>query len=209
MRVCNKIKQKRILLLFLLFVLLVQTASALESTYYSGKTYYDLLWDDGYLRGKIEFAVYDNRSEYEGRTGLTAPGSGSYVYAYQIWNDQLNSDEAITYFAILGLDPANISGFGYDEDITGGIEPSVAHFVDDDGVWEWSDDGGAGGFIQLGDHSWLLVFSSEADWVVGDYEIRGIENDPFPKPDIPEPATVALLGAGGVLLLRRRRKTNL
>ncbi len=203
MRVCIK----RILLLFPLAVLLVQTASAnLVSNYYSGSTHYNVPWDEGYLRGKIEFAVYDNRNEYEGRTGLTAPGSGSYVYAYQIWNDQLNSDEAVAYFAILGLDASNISGFGYDEDITGGVEPSTAQFVDDDGVWEWSDDEGGYGFIQLGDHSWLLVFSSDTDWVEGDYEIRGIEDDPFPKPDVPEPATAALLGAGGYFLLRRKRR---
>ncbi|MBN1795689.1 MAG: PEP-CTERM sorting domain-containing protein [Sedimentisphaerales bacterium] len=204
-------KTLRALCLLLLILLLVQTASALlTSSHYNGYVYFDVPWGDegGTLNGVIEFAVYDNRSEYESNTGLTAPGEGDYIYAYKIWNTLPTSDEAVAYFSILGLDENEITGFGYDDD-GGNAEPQDAYFDSGNGVWEWSIDNG---FIQLGDNSWLLVFSSDYDWVTGEYEIRGIEESDFPEPgdgdgDVPEPSLVALFGLGGAALLRRRKQS--
>ena len=199
-------KALRALCLILLILLLVQTAAAyLTSSYYDGYLTFDIPWGDegGVLNGVIEFAVYDNRSEYESFTGFTAPGDGDYVYAYKIWNTLPTSDEAIAYFSILGLDENEITGLGCEDDGTNGVEPADAYLDSGNGVWEWTVDSG---FIQLGDNSWLLVYSSDYDWIAGEYEIRGTDEDDLPTPDVPEPSMVALLSLGGATLLRRRKK---
>lgn len=196
--------------LLMLILLLIQTASAvlLTSSYYDGNVTYDVPWGSGTLNGVIEFAVYNDRSEYESVTGLTAPGDGDYVYAYRIWNTLPTSDEAVAYFSILGLDENNVSGFGSadDADYVDAVQPSDAYFDGGDGIWKWSQAGN--GLVQLGDNSWLLVYSSNSDWVAGEYEIRGNEEGDFPKPgdgEVPEPSLMALLGIGGAALLRRRK----
>ncbi|MBA7671762.1 hypothetical protein ES703_79925 [subsurface metagenome] len=51
------------------------------------------------------------------------------------------------------------------------------------------------------------MFSSDFAPVVGDFRIEGPEGE-FPvPPEIPEPATVALLGIGGALMFTKRRKS--
>ncbi len=198
---------KKIVLLCFLFVVVsfANNASAtLVSSHYDGTTYYDVPWNDGYLRGHIDFAVYDDRSEYELVTGFTAPGSYEYVYAYQIFNDDLFSDEAVAYFAVLGVEPDITSGIGCEDDLTGGIGPTPTDGYFDvlelKVVWEFKDV-----FIYKDEHSWLLVFSSTEDWVPGEYEIKGSADD-FPTPDVPEPATLVLLGISSAWLLNKSRK---
>jgi len=90
-------KTIRLLCFLLVTALCVQNASAtLTSSYYDGTTYYDLPWTNyGNLQGHIDFAVYDDRQEYEFVTGFDAPGSYEYVYAYQIFNDDFFSSEAV------------------------------------------------------------------------------------------------------------------
>jgi hypothetical protein len=179
-----------------------------ESSHYEGKTYYNILADDGFLRGRIDFAVYDTETypnEFIGTDGFINPGTGQFIYAYQIFNDYSVSDVAVAYFAVFGIDgvPFDIEedSIGSQDDGEGGVEPTDEYFDEDESrvVWEFDD-----GFIYAGDHSWFLVFSSDSDWVVGDYEIRGPEEDDFPVP-VPEPAMVALLGLGSVVLFTRRR----
>ena len=85
-----------------------------------------------------------------------------------------------------------------------GVAPSYSGFDNDESkvVWKFED-----GYLEAGDHSWLLVFSSDQSWVEGNYEIEGVEN-PFPVAPAsnPEPATLLLLTAGGGLLLTKRNK---
>ena len=91
------------LLLFMLLILFASSTFAeLNSSYYSGTTYFDEPWgeDGGYIRGHIDFAVFDDRNEYETLMDFNAPGTGQYVYAYQIFNDDEFSDESIAYFAV-------------------------------------------------------------------------------------------------------------
>lgn len=198
---------KKIALLCFLFVvvLFANNASAtLTSSYYDGTTYYDLPWEDGYLRGHIDFAVYDDRQEYEFVTGFDAPGSYEYVYAYQIFNDDLFSDEAVAYFAVLGVEVGITSGIGCEDDLTNGIGPTPTDGYFDDVelkvVWEFKD-----GVVYKDEHSWLLVFSSTEDWVPGEYEIEGPKADDFPTP-VPEPTTLVLLGISSAWLLNKNRK---
>ena len=195
---------KTIVLLCFLFVvvLFANNASAtLISSHYDGTTYYDLPWEDGNLRGHIDFAVYDDRQEYEFVTGFDAPGSYEYVYAYQIFNDDLLSDKAVAYFAVLGVEVGITSGIGSEDDLTGGIGPTPTDGYFDDVelkvVWEFKNV-----FIYKDEHSWLLVFSSTEDWVPGEYEIKG---PGFPTP-VPEPATLVLLGISSAWLLNKNRK---
>ncbi len=229
MRVYNKIK--RILLFLLLAVLLTQTASALlvgTSTYYDGYTIFDGTLSNGkYAKVMIEFAVYDNRDDEPGGDefeavfsdmGVTSPDAddfGDYIYAYKIFN-HTSSEDMISYFGILGLDEQEngITDLGTYDDGTDGAKPSDYHFTDDGCVWKWyglgEEGDGSFRFIDLGDRSWLLVFSSnnrKSD-EAGEYELRGTEESDLPVPEVPEPTVVVLLGAGSAYLLRRKRRTD-
>lgn len=228
MRVFNR--TKRILLFLLFAVLLTGTSSALlvgTSSHYDGYTIFDGTLSNGsYAKVMIEFAVYDNREGQSGGSefeavfsdgGITPPDAeqfGDFIYAYKVFN-HYTSEDIISYFALLGVDEQenSITDLGAYDDGTDGAEPSDHYFSGGDCVWEWFGFGEEGDgslrFIDLGDQSWLLVFSSANDWVVGDYELRGTEESDVPKPgdgEVPEPAVVALLGAGGAYLLRRKRK---
>jgi hypothetical protein len=216
MRVCNKIL--RTLFFLLLAALLTQNASALlvgTSSHYDGYTIFDDTLSNGkYVIVAIEFAVYERSSgEFEDTfagLGLTAPGSGDFIYAYKLYNNSL-SEDIISYFAILDLDEqaSGITGLGALDDGTDGAEPHSSGFIGDDAVWEWSGFDEGFRFIQLGDQSWLLVYSSDYDWVKGEYELRGTEQEDLPQPnegEVPEPTVVALLGAGGAYLLRRKTR---
>ncbi len=185
-----------------------------ESSHYQGFTFYDEEWDAGLgsttmLRGRIDFAVYDtlgeNGNEFTA-AGYEAPGDGRYIYAYQIINDYNASEEAVAYFAALGIDMAYVYDIGSQEDPFEGIEPIDQYFSDEDddgsgeAVWDFGlfeED-----LILDGEHSWFLAFSSDKDWVRGDYEIRGTQTSDFP---VPEPAMLALLSIGGAILFGKRR----
>jgi hypothetical protein len=218
---------KRLLLFLLFAVLLTQTSSALlvgTSSHYDGYTVFnDTLSNGSYALVMIEFAVYDNRdgqsggSEFESvfsSQGVTPPDAdefGDFIYAYKIFNHS-SSEDMISYFALLGLDEVEngMSDLGAYDDGTDGAQPSDYSFSGGDCVWQWLGFGEEGDgslrFIDLGDQSWLLVFSSSNDWTKGEYELRGIEESDLPAPEVPEPAVVILLGVGGTCLLRRKRR---
>ncbi len=210
MRVIRKIV---FLALLLIAVLFVQTASAtiepiLKSSYYEGYVFYGTEPDDGYLKGRIDFAVYDTWDPVYGNeyidVGIEAPGDGQYIYAYQIFNDYDGvSEEAVAYFALLGIDGNTVNDIGSQEDSAEGIEPGSEYYDEDESNVIWKFDG-VDGYIIAGEHSWFLVFSSDHDWVAGSYEIKGPQD--VPAPGAPEPTTIALLGLGGAVLLKRQRK---
>jgi len=229
MRVYNKIK--RILLFLLLAVLLTQTVSALlidTSSHYDGYTLFNGILSNGKNANvAIEFAVYDQAAvniltgksgteEFQdvfAGMGVDAPdttGLENYIYAYKLYNYGSGEDDMISAFSILGLDEqANgIVGLGAHDDGTNGAKPSSYDFEDGNCVWKWFPGEGGLRFIELSDRSWLLVYSSINDWVKGEYELRGTDDSDLPKPDgdVPEPTVIAMLGAGGAYLLRRRRK---
>jgi hypothetical protein len=54
-----------------------------------------------------------------------------------------------------------------------------------------------------------MVFLSDSAPVSGDYEVKVVEEQgefPTPGPEIPEPASIALLGIGYALVAFRRRR---
>jgi hypothetical protein len=198
-----------LIVVFLTSVILAQNAGAtlapmLHSSYYGGSVFYD----EGGLQGRIDFAVYDTThalygGEYQ-EDGLEKPGEGQYIYAYQIFNDYAESEEAVTYFALLGADGAaiDIASIGSQEDPQGGIEPGWGYF--DGGqsrvVWEFN---GGNGYVVGGEHSWFLVFSSDQGPSAGDYEIGAADGLMVPAP---EPCTAILLGLGAAVAMRKRTK---
>lgn len=201
MRVIRKIC---FLSLLVVATLSIQNVSAvLTSSYHDGFVRYD----EGGLRGRIDYAVYDTlHPEYGDEylaNGIEIPGTGQYIYAYQIFNDPFVSDE-VAHFAILDIDgdainEALMNATSAQNIGTGGIAPDPTVSITQ-GVWKWTFDGG---YISEGEHSWFLVFSSAQDWVRGSYEIKS-HGVPVP---IPEPGMLTLLGIGGALAFIRRRKS--
>lgn len=180
-----------------------------SSSTYEGHQYFSRYAGESWINGRIDFAVYDtetNPDEFIGGGGYDRPGTGRYVYAYQLFNDLLSSDESIAYFSVLNLDGSllqGVSGTGAQDDGSGGIGP-----VDSDtqGLWRWELSNG--GYIDRLEHSWFLAFSSDMNWVPGTYDIRAPGESDIPSPgDAPEPATVMLFGLGSLMLARRQRKS--
>ena len=202
-------KKIRLFSLLIAATLFAQDASAtlapmLESSYHDGFVFYY----EGDFFGRIDFAVYDTLDDEYGDeymdVGITKPGDGQYIYAYQIFNDYYSSIESIAYFALLGIngDSIDIDSITSQEDPENGIEPGGAYLNEDDYKIVWEFDGDAG-YVIAGEHSWFLIFSSDNDWTAGSYEIKGPDDVPIP---VPEPATVALLGIGSMLMLLKRRR---
>jgi hypothetical protein len=198
----RKIESLGVLVVAIFFV---QNASAtLTSSYYDGSTYYSTT--EG-LYGRIDFAVYDDRDEYKSVTGWDAPGTGDYIFAYQIFHNAANN-QPLAYFAILGIGGAPVDTIDSQDDQAGGIEPSDEYLNTSEGkgIWEFENEQGSG-ILLAADNSWFLVLSSETSWRPGEYEIKPAE--PFvPVPDVPEPGTLALLCVGAATLFVRRSKSS-
>ena len=198
---------KKVILAGLIFVAaaFIQTADAAlellpESSYYEGSTTYTIVTDDGILFGRIDFAVYDTWTypdEFIGEDGFENPTDDRYIYVYQIFNDEIYSDEEVAYFALLDIEDAPVSGTSSQDDLNDGVEPAD---YPDEGVWDFE-----GSFIYDGDHSVFLVLTSDTPWVPGSYEISAGGSD-VPVPDIPEPASILLLGTAGLLVFAKRSK---
>jgi len=208
-----------LLSLLLVSALLLQNAEATilpYSSHYQGRSYFN----ESGASGHVDFAVYDtlgsHGNEWVG-AGFAAPGSGKFIYAYQIFND-VGSSDAIEFFTIMGLnDPPTVQHLGGIDSMTSqdpwadypfttesGVAPTDTS-VNLDGtraIWEF-----AGGILIADKYSWFLVFSSDKPWVEGKYEIGTAPTNIIPVTSNPEPCTLALLGLGGAMVFRKRRKS--
>jgi hypothetical protein len=176
-----------------------------ESSHYQGNSYFG--------GGSVAFAVYDTQAyanEFVGTDGYSAPGSGRYVYAYQVNLDE-SFGNVIDYFGIVGLEDGAVSNpendsIGFVDDNTGGIAGTQAYFTSSSnfgkmGVWELESMTG-------GQHSWMLVLSSDYDRKAGTYTFDKTVADQLPVAEIPEPVSILMLGLGAVILKNKLRKTN-
>lgn len=218
----KKVMRKiRFFSLLVVTALFVQTAIATtltilpESSHYQGRRYYRTYTQDGLLSGHIDFAVYDT-DDVDGDefalAGFTAPGSGQYTYAYQIFNDEGDIYAALEYFAISGIGAGAIddivTDIGSVDDESDGIDSTTYYFGPhdagtgpDEAVWEFE-----GGILEAGKHSFFLALSSDHDYTTGTYTVTKSTVSDAPVPN-PEPGTLALLGVGGALTLLRRRRS--
>jgi len=168
---------------------------------------------NGYVGGEIEFAVYDTQSlQLAGESGFAASiessvnGQGGtmdrYIYVYQIISDSGSFvDGSIDYFKVLYQNGEEINPFLMNntdslEDGASGIAPDGVG--DTPGIWQWFAD-----TVDVGEQSEFLFYTSANAPVAGSFTMGEPSSD---LPVAPEPATMAMLGAGSVMLLRRKRK---
>lgn len=183
-----------------------------ESSHYQGSRFYDEQTEAGMMRGRIDFAVYDTQTtnEFVDAGFAAPPAAGRFIYAYQIFNNYAASQIAIDGFTIgtssgqaLAVNDDSIS---YQDDNQGGVAPTDAYFSGDytEATWEYLDNSTA--ILLTGDHSYIMVITSDMDYSAGNYQLKPAADADFPVPEIPEPATVAMLGLGGALALLKRRR---
>ncbi len=190
----------------------VQTASAVlpHSTFgddgtevWGGsKTYQKDGLDVLVLFNVYDTLLYSNEFAWAGK-----PAGDRYIYAYQIANHPSRSTDDIGSFSLLNLAGNPIletlmHGTTALDDTGNGISPDPLP-TEEQGAWMWSS---TGGYIDPGEHSWYLVFSSNNAPTKGNFKVltsSEIETEP-PIPEVPEPAMTALVGLGGMMLLSRK-----
>jgi hypothetical protein len=220
-----RMKEFRLLSLLLVATLFVQNADATllpYSSHYQGRSYFN----DAGVAGYVDFAVYDtlgpHGNEWVG-AGFAAPGTGQYIYAYQIFNNV--GSTAIGSFTIMGKDDpptlhhlSDLATMGSQNPwenfplITAGVEPSGTKFNLGDpnsstptqATWEFW--GLTDPTLVAGEYSWFLIFSSSHDWVQGKYQMGTAGG--LPVTSNPEPGSITLLGIGGAMTLIRTRKKS-
>jgi hypothetical protein len=165
---------------------------------------------------RVEFAVYDTTTYPNDLTGssLSNPGTGRYVYAYQIFNYAAS----IPFFVIQGLGVNAVANNDIDIYSSGAnsVKPTSSGLSvsQTSVVFEFN-----GGILSSGTNSWYLVLSSDQGPVTGSYKLTAPTDDDMIKPDViagdgsnsgnaplPEPASMFLMGLGAVALFKRKQK---
>ncbi|MCX5635174.1 MAG: PEP-CTERM sorting domain-containing protein [Planctomycetota bacterium] len=193
-----------------------------NSSFQGGAWNGESTYSDNGFQAVVQYAVYDKLGGNEwGGKGYDAPGDGRYIYAYQVFNYNSNTNK-VGYLKLFGaaghtLTGGEMSGIGSQKDPTDtqfpeqGIKPFSGEFDDTEKQisWKFLDAGGDFGLIGQAQHSYFLIFSSNNAPVMGNYEIKQSQSGgPTPGQDsAPEPATIVLFGTGGLILLRKLRKS--
>jgi hypothetical protein len=190
-------------------VMPVSTYATAQDNWQGSKTRSEIANDGSTFLCRVEYAVYDTslvlqNSQAEKDFFESVESSMSnmerFLYVYQVFNltDTDSLDSPVAYFAVFNLDETelNIStqNIGSENDDAGGIGPSGSGLSDDETKVVWNF---AGGALIESAHSWFLVLTSDSGPVKGDYKIGSSQSD---FPTIPEPATIALLFSGAMMI---------
>jgi hypothetical protein len=210
---------KKILFTLMLLLLLVSVTHAEPlplSSYYNGQHNESFdLGSEGILDLQLEFSVYKDEEaqtmqDWIGISDDDGYVYSDYVYGYQVFSET-SSTAALTYFALTGVNPSTISDvlndIGEAESLDNeriqseGIGPISSGFNESvtEAIWEFED-----GALVQDERSWYLFLYSDYDWIAGGIEVQPA-NDDIPIPGVPEPTTLALLGFGTILSLKRRK----
>jgi len=195
-----------------------------SSSHYQGFVYFNETVDYPLggtvdLKGRIDFAVYDRDNLAGGEETafvddfvslMGVADEDRFIYTYHIFNDYDGISEGdVGYFEVLGLMPDGEATFSINpslmnnttgvDDFASGVAPNPVDSAEA-GIWKWLGD------MVPGTHSGFLLYSSVSDWVPGTYRMD-IAQESSDFPVAPEPATLAMLGIGGAMVLRRRQKS--
>jgi hypothetical protein len=194
-------------------VMPVSTYATAQNNWQGSKYYNETLANDGgTIRCRVDFAVYDTsgpkstaETNFINSIALVMPDMSRYLYVYQVFNNLSDSEASIVYFAIFNLGHTQLDAasqnIGAQNDNAGGNEPSSSGLEDEGARVVWNFAGLS--LLEGGDHSWFLVLTSDSGPVKGDYEVRSSQSD---LPVIPEPATIALLSSGALIIAGRRKR---
>ncbi len=163
---------------------------------------------------RVDYAVYDtslanNSQAEEDFFDLIEPSLSNperFLYVYEVFNltDTDSLDSPMAYFAVFDIHETALNiptdNIGSKNDDAGGIEPTGSGLSDDETRVVWNF---AGGALIESKHSWFLVLTSDGGPNQGDFEVGSSESD---FPIIPEPATIALISSGAVLIVGRRKR---
>jgi hypothetical protein len=199
--------------MLIMTAILVQEAAALPvSTYGSAngwagyKTYTGDDFDVTVVFNVYDTVAYPDEFTWE-CDDAEMPDTDRYIYAYQVIAS--NDSKDVAAFRILDAAGASLSETSMHstcaqaDDAGVGISPDpVVSAVQ--GIWEWT---AAVGFVEAGESSWFLIFSSAYAPTAGTFAVKAPEESDIPvPPEVPEPGTIALLGVASSLFIARRTK---
>lgn len=206
-------KKSSIVGVLILMAFAVQTASAsLPYSTYGAENkwagYKDYKQDN--FDARVLFNVYSVASqEFSWQGENPIPEGDKWIYAYEIINNGDQSNNTVGYFHLLDLEGNPIAqhlmhNTDSQNDGSGGIAPDSTETTGKEGEWGWSIDGG---YIEAGQHSWYLVFSSDHAPTRGKFDIHAGLQQGDPGVPTPEPASIILFGsAAGWIIARRNKK---